>query len=86
MAKYSDQEIIDHLKERKSEAVRHIIRKYLPMVKYMVKEFRFSDGNILIKGSEKDAEDIFQEALYIIIKKIDSGEFRLTAKFSTFLY
>lgn len=86
MRKYSDQEIIEHLKERNGEAIQYLLKKYLPMVKYMTLNYKYSDGRIVITGDEYDAEDVFQEALYIIIKKIDSGEFKLTAKFSTFFY
>lgn len=86
MRKYSDELIIEHLRERKSDAVSYIIKKYLPMIKFMVSDYSYSDGSILAVGNEDDAEDIFQETLYIIIKKIDSGDLKLTVKFSTYLY
>ncbi len=38
-------------------------------------------------GSENDAEDIFQEALIIIFKKIkEEQDFELTAAFTTYIY
>lgn len=38
-------------------------------------------------GSENDAEDIFQEALIIVFKKIkDEQDFELTAAFTTYIY
>lgn len=77
MVKYTDQEIVESLKNRKGDAVRFVSEEYLPMIVYMVEK---------MDGSYNDAEDIFQEALIIIIKKIDSGELKLTAKFSTYLY
>jgi RNA polymerase sigma factor (sigma-70 family) len=86
MKKYSDQEIINHLRDRNGDAVKYVIKKYMPMIKYMAASYKYSDGNLLLTGSEEDGEDVFQEALYIIMKKIDSDELKLTAKFSTFMY
>ena len=37
-------------------------------------------------GSEADAEDIFQEGLYILIRKVSSKEFQLSCKLNTFLF
>ncbi len=77
MNEYSDQEIVQGLKNRHKEVVSFITREYLPMIVYLVERMR---------GSRQDAEDIFQEALIIIIKKVDKDELQLTAKFSTYLY
>jgi len=74
---YTDEQIVKSLKYRQNHIVSYILKKYLPMIKYLLIE---------MKGNEDDAEDIFQEALIIIIKKIDSDEMVLTAKFSTYLY
>lgn len=74
---YTDLEIIDALKNRENKVVQYITEKYLPMIVYMVEKMR---------GDRHSAEDIFQEALIIIITKIDKGEFVLKAKFSTYLY
>lgn len=86
MRKYTDHEIIEDLKNRNGEAVRYLLKKFLPMIKYMGKDFKYSDGEIIIQAGEEDAEDVFQEALYIIIKRIDSGDLKLSSKFSTFFY
>jgi len=77
MLTYSDEQIHRSLKYRENYVVSYIMKKYLPMIKYMSKE---------LKGDDEDAEDLFQEALIIIIKKIDLDELTLTAKFSTYLY
>jgi len=75
--RYTDLEIIEALKNRENKVVQYITGKYLPMIVYMVEKMR---------GHRSSAEDIFQEALIIIITKIDKGEFKLEAKFSTYLY
>ena len=77
MSKYTDQQLLDSLKHRDNHGVSYIAKKYLPMITHMLREMNWD---------EEDAHDIFQEALIIIIKKIDAGELKLTAKFSTYLY
>jgi len=77
MKEYSDVEIIVCLKNRESYVVRYLFDRYLPMIKLMV----YHAG-----GTGEDAKDIFQDALLIMLQKIDNDEFVLTCKFKTFLY
>lgn len=37
-------------------------------------------------GSEEDAEDVFQDSLIIVFKKINANEFDLNCSFRTYLY
>jgi RNA polymerase sigma factor (sigma-70 family) len=37
-------------------------------------------------GSSADAQDVFQDAMYILIKKVEDVNFNLTSKLSTFLF
>ena len=74
---YSDREIIDCLRSRQSYVVRYLSVRYLPMVRQIVTE---------TGGTFEDAKDIFQEALLILIEKIDNRDFILTCRFKTFLY
>lgn len=77
MKAYTDNEIIECLRNRESYVVHYLSDQYLPMIKYMVTH---------MGGTSEDAKDIFQEGLMIILEKIDSREFTLTCKFKTFLY
>lgn len=77
MKEYSDSEIIDCLRSRQSYVVRYLSARYLPMVRQIVTE---------TGGTFEDAKDIFQEALLILIEKIDDRDFILTCRFKTFLY
>lgn len=77
MKDYSDREIIDCLRSRQSYVVRYLSVRYLPMVRQIVT----GSG-----GTFEDAKDIFQEALLILIEKIDNRDFILTCRFKTFLY
>jgi RNA polymerase sigma factor (sigma-70 family) len=74
---YTDNEIIDCLRNRKSYVVRYLSDRYLPMIRLMVTR---------LGGTSEDAKDIFQEGLMIMLEKLDDNKFALTCKFKTFLY
>lgn len=74
---YTDHEIIQHLKNRQDGVIAFIARKNMPVIEYMVQE---------LGCGMYDAEDLFQEALIILITKIDSPVFELKTKFSVYLY
>jgi len=74
---YSDNEIIECLRNRKSYVVQWLSDRYLPMIRLMVYQ---------MGGSADDAHDIFQDGLIIMLEKLDNKEFVLTCKFKTFLY
>ncbi len=77
MKEYTDNEIIECLKNRQSYVVRYLSDRYMPMIRLMV--FRMG-------GTLEDAKDIFQDGLIIMLEKIDNNDFVLTCKFRTFLY
>lgn len=77
MKEYSDNEIIECLRNRQSYVVRWLSDRYLPMIRLMV----YQKG-----GNTDDAHDIFQDGLIIMLEKLDNKEFVLTCKFKTFLY
>jgi RNA polymerase sigma factor (sigma-70 family) len=74
---YTDNEIIECLRNRQSYVVHYLSDRYMPMIKLMV----FQKG-----GSTEDARDIFQDGLIIMLEKLDDKKFALTCKFKTFLY
>ena len=74
---YTDEEILSGLKSRDRNVVRFITREYRSMIDFLVRK---------MGGGSQDADDIFQEALVIIISKVDEDELVLTARFSTYLY
>ena len=77
MKEYTDIEIIECLRNRKSYVVRYLSDRYLPMVRLMVTR---------LGGTPEDAKDIFQESLMIMLEKLDDNKFALTCKFKTFFY
>jgi RNA polymerase sigma factor (sigma-70 family) len=74
---YTDNEIIECLRNRQSYVVHYLSDRYMPMIKLMV----YQNG-----GTNEDARDIFQDGLIIMLEKLDNKQFALTCKFKTFLY
>ncbi len=74
---YTDNEIIECLRNRQSYVVHYLSDRYMPMIKLMV---------LHTGGSTEDARDIFQDGLIIMLEKLDDKQFALTCKFKTFLY
>jgi RNA polymerase sigma factor (sigma-70 family) len=72
-----DQKIIDLLRTGESGLALNSLYKHFPMIRKLIR----SNG-----GNSKDAEDIFQEALIILIRKAKDQDFRLTAQLSTYLF
>lgn len=78
MKRLSDVEIITGLRKRDNRVLQYIYKNSFTPVRQLI---------ISNAGSENDAEDIFQEALIIIFKKIkEEQDFELTAAFTTYIY
>jgi len=74
----SDEEIIAGLRKRDNPVLLYIYKNTYNPVKQLI---------LNNAGSESDAEDIFQEALIIIFKKLkEEQKFELTSTFSTYIY
>ena len=78
MKRLSDEEIIAGLRKRDNRVLQYIYKNSFTPVKQLI---------IHNAGSENDAEDIFQEALIVIFKKLrDDSAFRLESAFTTYIY
>ena len=74
----TDEEIIAGLKKRDNRVLQYIYKNSFNPVKQLI---------LHNAGSENDAEDIFQEALIIIFRKLkNSSGINLTASFNTYIY
>ncbi len=73
----TDQQIIEQLRSGKNDKAFLALYKHFPMIRKMV----LSKG-----GRKEDAEDIFQEALLVVHRKVNAEDFTLTAQLSTYLY
>lgn len=77
MTFYTDEAIIDGLKKRDSGIIRYVYKEYYPTIKFLI---------TTNSGTETDAEDVFQDALMVLFKKIAREDLILTSSFKTFLY
>lgn len=77
MIHYSDEAIIEGLRLRSDYIIKYIYQELFPMILYLV-----TKNN----GNEEDAEDVFQDSLIIVFKKIRANELDLTCSFRTYLY
>jgi RNA polymerase sigma factor (sigma-70 family) len=77
MTFYTDDAIIDGLKKRDSLIIRYVYKEYYPTIKFLI---------TTNSGTETDAEDVFQDALVVLYRKIAKENLILTSSFKTFLY
>jgi RNA polymerase sigma factor (sigma-70 family) len=74
---HTEAELVAKIKLRDNETLKRIYSETYPMVeKYILKN----------NGRSADAEDVFQDAFYLMIKKVMDPEFILSSKISTFLF
>lgn len=73
----TDSEIIQFLKNNQyTKAVKHLYSYYKDIKGYVIKN----------SGSREDAEDIFQEALFVVYNKINNDELVLTSSLKYYLF
>lgn len=75
--KLSESGIIEGIRKHDSKVLRYIYKKYFEVIKTLVKKNN---------GNDEDAQDIFQEAIIIIYRKINDNTLELSCSFSTYLY
>jgi RNA polymerase sigma factor (sigma-70 family) len=74
---FSDNEIIECLRNRQRNVADFLYQKYLPIIRHMVYQ---------LGGTTEDARDIFQEGLRIMLENMEKKDFVLTCKFKTLFY
>jgi RNA polymerase sigma factor (sigma-70 family) len=72
-----DQKIIELIRSQKNDKALIALYKNFPMIRKMIR---------LKGGTAADAEDVFQEALIILCRKVKATDFTLTAQLSTYLF
>ncbi len=77
MKQIPDKELLLRLKAGDQEAFKFLYGSYFPYVTFFV---------LKNKGSQHDAEDVFQETMLVLLKKVDDPEFALHASLKTYLY
>jgi RNA polymerase sigma factor (sigma-70 family) len=72
-----DQKIIELIRSDNNDKALAALYKHFPVTRKII----LSNG-----GNTQDAEDIFQEALIILCRKVKDPGFKLTAQLSTYLF
>lgn len=74
---YSEANLVSGIRKHDSGVLEHVYDAYFPIIEGFV---------IHNSGSRDEAQDVFQEAMIIVYKKIRDRELELTCKFGTYLY
>ncbi|MBU2652344.1 MAG: sigma-70 family RNA polymerase sigma factor [Bacteroidetes bacterium] len=77
MHHYTESEIIRGLMDMDRGVIQYIVEEFFPSVSYYV---------INNRGREEDAEDIFQDAMVVILKRLKEGELNLHCSLKTYVY
>lgn len=77
MQTISDNTLLDQLKAEDSSSFELLYKFYFPSVASYIKQ------NL---GNNEDAEDIFQEAIIVLLQKVRQPDFILTSSLKTYLY
>jgi RNA polymerase sigma factor (sigma-70 family) len=77
MHRYTTDEIITGITARKSNVIKYIYKTCYDPVRRLI---------LMNKGTDEDARDIFQEALFTVYQKITQQKFQLSCAFSTYMY
>lgn len=77
MIHYSDEAIIEGLRLRSDFIIKYMYQELFPMIRYLV---------VKNSGNDEDAEDIFQDGLIVVFKKIRDHELDLSSSFRTYIY
>lgn len=72
-----DEQILEYLKAGNYSKASEKLYAYFPVIKKLV---------LKNNGTKQDAEDVYQEALIIFIKKVQSQNFVLSSSLNTYLY
>ncbi|MCU0353449.1 MAG: RNA polymerase sigma factor [Cytophagales bacterium] len=77
--RYSDEEIVSLIRSGKNleQPVRHLYTEYYDNLTNFIRKN---------KGSQSDAEDVFQETILVFVDLVQQGKFRGDSSVKTFLY
>ena len=77
MEQFSDQYIIEGIRNRDDTAFKYIQVKFQDSIRLMVTE---------MGGTREDAQDVFSEGLIALIQLVDQEDFKLTCRLGTLIY
>ncbi len=74
---YSDAALIRGIRQKNEACIRYLYREYFPAILFMV------ESN---NGVYEDAEDVFQDGLVVLYRKLRQDKIKLSCSVKTFLY
>lgn len=77
MHHFTTDEIITGIAERRNNVIKYVFKTCYDSVRKLI---------LMNRGTDEDASDIFQEALFIIYQKIVLQKFQIKCSFSTYIY
>lgn len=75
--KYSDLEIIEGIRQKDSKVISYIYKSCYPTISHLI------HSNA---GNAEDVQDVFQDAMVVLYKKLKEDDFDLYCAFGTYLY
>lgn len=72
-----DQVLIEQLKTEENAAFQVLYKQYFASLRAYIKQNR---------GNDEDAQDVFQEAIIVLLQKVRKPDFVLTSSLKTYLY
>lgn len=74
---YSDERLLKGIREQNNDCIAYLYKTFFPVVKSIV---------VKNSGNYEDAEDVFQDGMVILYKKISTGTLSLNCSLKTFFY
>jgi RNA polymerase sigma factor (sigma-70 family) len=74
---YENELILENIRKQDRDTLDYIYKKFYPAIRNFI---------CVNSGNEEDAEDIFQDSIIVLYKKIRDDELELQCSFKTFLF
>lgn len=71
------EEILDGIRDKNNDILIFVYKEYYPFIKKYI---------LNNSGNKQDAEDIFQETIVMIYRKVEEGQLSLNCSFKTYIY
>jgi RNA polymerase sigma factor (sigma-70 family) len=72
---YSDEELIEGLKQRKRASIELLYREFFPVIRHYL---------LHNSGNQQDAEDLFQDTMVVLYKQCSAEQFKLECSLKTY--
>jgi len=74
---FTAEEILDGIRDKNNDILTFVYKEYYPFIKKYI---------LNNNGNKQDAEDIFQETIVMIYRKVEEGQFSLDCSLKTYIY